>query len=439
MSDQLFDTDTENAILGTLLLYGWMTEQVIDTLEPRDFYSQKNQDIYQAILTTFERTPKAVEWATVAETLRRSGHPELGEEAAILEVQGKGKKPTSLSPYAAIVRDFAVRRDMELAGKQITAASRDYTISAYELPGLADGYIKTAERSKNTTEPDNMGEIIEKALAASLTGAVVGLQTGYPALDEKTGGFRKGELSVIAGRPSMGKTSLGLNIASRCATAGATVLFISLETPDTQLAANLVAIRCRINSRAFQSGKMTEDEYDKASAEMHQLKSEHLLIADCPSLSPSGLRSMLRTQSRSTTLDLVIIDYLQLMETPQYRENRQQEVAGISRALKSMAKEYNIPVIAMAQLNRGLERRENRRPVMSDLRESGAIEQDADVILLLHRESYYEKTAENDGLATVIVAKNRNGPTGDVTMCFFPEHMRFESLTWAKQMKESVI
>lgn len=163
------------------------------------------------------------------------------------------------------------------------------------------------------------------------------------------------------------------------------------------------------------------------------------MIADCPSLSPSGLRSMLRTQSRLGKLDLVIIDYLQLMENPTYRETRQQEVAGISRALKAAAKEYNIPVVAMAQLNRGLERREDRRPVMSDLRESGAIEQDADVILLLHRESYYKKTAENDGLATVIVAKNRNGPTGEVTLCFFPEHMRFESLTWERQMKERII
>jgi replicative DNA helicase len=262
-------------------------------------------------------------------------------------------------------------------------------------------------------------------------GRLTGLATHYYDFDDITGGLHPGELLILAARPSMGKTSLALNLVERVARDGNGVVFFSLEMSAQQVIQNMLCSRAQIHGMALRKGRITNDQYQRLHQEAEALYEAPIFVDDSPGLSIVQARAKCRRikQRNPEKVKLIVVDYLQLMTAGQRVESRQQEIAIISRGLKAIARELAVPVIALSQLNRDVENRDDHRPRMSDLRESGAIEQDADVVMLLHRDDYYKRTEENAGLAQVIIAKQRNGPTGEIQLRFFPEFMRFENFT----------
>jgi replicative DNA helicase len=257
-----------------------------------------------------------------------------------------------------------------------------------------------------------------------------GLPTGFIDFDSKTGGLRGGDLLIIAGRPSMGKTTLAINIAEHAALkegVRASVAIFSLEMPAEQLLTRLLSSVGSVHLGAIRSGKLSEDDWPRITGATKQLQDAKIFIDDTPALTPTELRARARRIKREHGLDLIVVDYLQLMSVPGTKENRATEISEISRGLKALAKEIHCPVIALSQLNRGVEQRENKRPVMSDLRESGAIEQDADMILLIYREEVYNKETPKKGVADIDLAKHRNGETGDIRLTFRGQFSRFEN------------
>ena len=258
---------------------------------------------------------------------------------------------------------------------------------------------------------------------------LTGLGTDYVDLDDITGGLQPGELIIIAARPSMGKTSLALNLTERVAGLKQGVAFFSLEMSNQQVIQNMLCCRAQIDGQAMRKGRITDQQYKRLQEEAERLYETQIFVDDTPGVTITQLRAKCRRMKQKHDIKMVVIDYLQLMTAGGRVESRQQEISTISRGLKGLARELEVPVIALSQLNRDVENRDDHRPRMSDLRESGAIEQDADVIVLLHRDEYYKPTEANAGLAQLIIAKQRNGPTGEVTLRFFREYMRFENYT----------
>ena len=260
--------------------------------------------------------------------------------------------------------------------------------------------------------------------------AITGIATGFSDFDERTAGLQKSDLIIIAGRPSMGKTAFAINIAEHvvikeelCA-----VVF-SMEMPGEQLAMRMMSSLGRVDQQRVRTGKLQDDDWPRLTSAVSMLKEKKLFIDDTPALTPAELRSRCRRIAKEHGLDLIIIDYLQLMQIPGTSENRATEISEISRSLKAMAKELQVPVVALSQLNRSLEQRPNKRPVMSDLRESGAIEQDADVLVFIYRDEFYDEDSPDKGIAEIIIGKQRNGPTGTVKMTFLGQYTRFEDYT----------
>jgi replicative DNA helicase len=258
---------------------------------------------------------------------------------------------------------------------------------------------------------------------------LTGLGTDYYDLDDMMGGLQQGELIIIAARPSMGKTSFALNLTERVAAQKHGIAFFSLEMSSQQIIQNMLCCRAQIDGQAMRKGRITDQQYRRLQEEAERLYEVPIFVDDAAGLSITQLRAKCRRLKQKHDIQLVVVDYLQLMTAGGKVESRQQEISTISRGLKGLAREIKVPVIALSQLNRDVENRDDHRPRMSDLRESGAIEQDADVIILLHRDEYYKPTEENAGLAQIIIAKQRNGPTGDVTLRFFRDFMRFENFT----------
>ena len=258
---------------------------------------------------------------------------------------------------------------------------------------------------------------------------MTGLATDYYYFDDMTGGLQPGELIIIAARPSMGKTTFALNLTERVSNHGAGIAFFSLEMSNQQVIQNMLCNRSQIDGSAMRKGRITDQQYKRLQEEAAKLYETPIFVDDTPGISITQLRAKARRLKQKHGISMICVDYLQLMTGGGRFESRQQEISAISRGLKSIARELSVPVIALSQLNRDVENRDDHRPRMSDLRESGAIEQDADVIILLHRDDYFKPTEENAGLAQVIIAKQRNGPVGEVTLRFFREYMRFENFT----------
>jgi replicative DNA helicase len=254
------------------------------------------------------------------------------------------------------------------------------------------------------------------------------VSTGFKILDEMTSGLNPGDLIIIAGRPSMGKTTFAVNIAENAALgSGKSVAIFSMEMSAESLTMRMISSLGRINQGNLRSGRLSEDDWPRIDSAMTQLSAAKIYIDETPALTPTEVRARARRLKRERGLDLIVVDYLQLMQVAGTKENRATEVSEISRSLKALAKELKIPVIALSQLNRGVEQRENKKPVMSDLRESGGIEQDSDLILLIYREEFYDQNTTRKGIADIIIAKQRNGPTGEVQLTFLGQYTKFEN------------
>jgi len=437
--------DAECAVLGGILIDYNALEQLEGALDPDHFYVEANRRIFQAILEVGRQSTQAVDPLTIKDFLQQNDLLEqCGGEPYLVDLVNSVPTSANIKHYAEIVRQRAVLRE-------ILTACTDITRDVYEAPRQAvNEHLDQAEgrilsiatnfnkhRSAFSSMADLMPQLytdLEARYADQR--AVTGVPSCFQDLDELTAGMQRGDLIVIAGRPSMGKTAFAMNIAQnaaiRAGDARHVVCIFSLEMSSQQIAQRMLACEARVNMSKLRTGHLTHEDWRKLANAVGALAEADIYIDDTPAISVTELRAKcrrLKRESKNQQLDLVVIDYLQLMSGAPNSERREQEISEITRSLKGLAKEMSVPVVVLSQLNRSLESRADKRPMMSDLRESGAIEQDADVIAFIYRDEVYNKKPDNEGIAEVIIAKQRNGPIGTVKLTFLHEYTRFESFS----------
>lgn len=429
--------DAEQAVLGGLMLDPYALEKILDLLSYTDFYRRDHQLIFKAISELSEKS-KPYDAVTLGEWFDAHAlADQVGGTPYLVELAQTTPSAANIRAYAEIVRDKSVLRSLIEVGTQI--AEDGFAPGSRETPDLLaeaeQRVFKIADQNR-TGRKDmvSLKEAMKEAFEIlqvryESQGTVTGLPTGFTDFDEMTAGLQPSDLIVLAARPAMGKTTLALNMAEYAALKSKkAVVIFSMEMSASQLAFRLISSIGRINAGRLKTGQLEDEDWSRVTMAMKMLSESKIFIDDEPALSPAKLLSKARRLKREHDLGLVVVDYLQLMQVPGNNENRATEISEISRSLKALAKELNLPVIALSQLNRGLESRTDKRPVMSDLRESGAIEQDADIILFIYRDDYYNKDSNDKGLAEVLISKHRNGATGTVKLKFFGEYTRFDNL-----------
>lgn len=423
--------ESEQSIIGGLLVAGetaW--DRIADLITEADFYRDDHRRIFKHIKRMVE-TGQGVDAVTVSASIEQSNESDqTGGLCYLAEIANATPSAANIATYARSVSEKAKMRALLAYADEVgSLAMRADGMTAQERIDEATGKILAlAEMGAAKDDPKPISELLGTVITAiearmDKGGAVSGLPTGLTDLDGLLDGLKSGDLIIIAGRPSMGKSALALNIAENVALSGVPAMVFSLEMSDTQLITRSLSSVGKINSRALASGRLTEDDWDHVTAAMGRLHSAPLIIDQTPALSASQMRARARRQKRKGGLGLVVIDYLQLMRGA--GENRHQELSGITKALKAMAKDLGVPVVCLSQLSRKVEDRADKRPMMSDLRESGAIEEDADVIAMVYRDEYYRPDSAYRGFAEVLVRKHRMGECGDVRLIFQPEYSRF--------------
>ncbi len=430
--------EAEQAVLGGLMLDNATWEQVADRLREEDFYRQDHRLIFRAITElTDSSTPFDV--VTLAEWLQSRNQLEQAGGLAYLATLARDT-PTAANvrAYADIVRERSVLRQLiRVGGELAEAAFHPEGRNTEELIDFAERQVfDIAERGGRLQRSYmRINELLSTAVdrldaLMHANNPVTGLATGLDKFDEMTAGLQPGDLVIVAGRPSMGKTSFAMNIAEYCACRPEnpvpTAIF-SMEMSGEQLALRLISSLGRINQQKVRTGQLDQADWQRVSSAIAIMSKAPMYIDDTGALTPTELRARARRLKREHNLGLMVVDYLQLMSVPGTRENRATEISEICRSLKSLAKELHIPVIALSQLNRSLEQRPDRRPIMSDLRESGSIEQDADLIAFIYRDEVYDKDSPDKGVAEIIIGKQRNGPIGTVKATFLGAYTRFEN------------
>ncbi|MFZ7094824.1 replicative DNA helicase [Luteimonas dalianensis] len=430
--------EAEQAVLGGLMLAPEAYDRVADVLVVKDFYRHDHQLIYSAIRDLAEKN-QPFDAVTLGEWFESHGKSgEIGGGAYLVELASTTASAANIKAYADIVRDKAVLRQLIEVGTGIVndgfqpeGRSTEDVLSKAERDVFAIAEAGARGRLDFVPVNDAMKEAFDVLQTRFANGgSITGLPTGYEEFDEMTAGLQPTDLLILAARPAMGKTTFALNIAEYAAlkTKKAVAVF-SMEMSASQLALRLISSNGRINATRLRTGQLEDEDWSRVTGAIRMLKESKIFIDDTPGLSPDVLRAKARRLKREHDLGLIVIDYLQLMAVPGNSENRATEISEISRSLKGLAKELNLPVIALSQLNRSLESRTDKRPVMADLRESGAIEQDADIIVFIYRDEYYNKENSPDkGLAEIIIGKQRNGPTGSFKLKFFGEYTRFDNL-----------
>ncbi len=428
--------EAEQSVLGGLMLDNDAWEKVSDHLVPEDFYSKSHRSIFRALRYLAENT-KPMDLVTLHEFLEVEGESHnIGGLAYLGELTKNTPSAANIIAYADIVRERAVLREMITVSNDIAdAAYFPKGRHSSELLDVAESKVfKIAStREKSDTGLQMASNYLQQTLdqiqlAVDSKGGITGLSCGFTDLDTKTNGFQPSDLIIVAGRPAMGKTTFAMNIAEHGSIhGGKPVLVFSMEMPANQLLMRSLASIGGIDANKLRSGRLDDRDWDNVMIATNILKNNSkMFIDDSPGLSPSEVRSRSRRIVREHgEIGLIVVDYLQLMQVPSMKDNRTLEISEISRSLKALAKELNVPIIALSQLNRSLEQRSDRRPVMSDLRESGAIEQDADVILFVYRDEVYNKETDKKGIAEIIIGKQRNGPIGVVNLSFQGHFNRF--------------
>lgn len=425
--------DAERGVLGSILLMNEAIDEVGESLKAEHFYSDAHQKMYSAIHRLYENGIRGIDAITLAEELVRSGHFEdVGGAGYLAQILEAVPHAAHVRYYATIVREKWMQRSLIYACTEILSES-------YEASDDVEGLLQSAERrifsileSQGDTGSFAIADILLETFARleerqAKSGDVTGITSGFTDLDHQTTGFQPTELIILAARPSMGKTAFVCNIAEAVARkSGKGVLLFSLEQSNLELAERFLSITARIDGHALRSGTLTDAQHDAMVQASDDLSKLPLFIDDKPGRTMTQVAAISRRQHRKSPLGVVIIDYLQLIEPDEKGAPREQQIAQISRRLKFLAKELKIPVIALAQLNRGVELREDKRPRLADLRESGAIEQDADMVMFLHRPDAYDPE-DRPGEAEIIVAKHRSGPTGLIRLTWRKEYMRFEN------------
>ncbi len=430
--------EAERSVLGGLLLDNEAWDGVSERIVPNDFYRRDHQMIFEAMTELAEKaTP--FDLVTISEVLDQKNELEqIGGLAYLAEVARNTPSASNIVAYAEIVRERSTLRQLIKASNKIAENSYDTEgRTSDELLNEAERLVfEIAESRPKFGGPEGMVTILKKTVEKidelyKLDSTMTGISTGFKDLDGMTSGLQPSDLVIVAGRPSMGKTTFAMNVVENVTLSqDNTVVVFSMEMPNESLMLRMLSSLGRIDQTKVRTGKLGDEDWPRLMSAVNLLQERKMFIDDTPALTPNEMRSRVRRIYReSGDIGLVMIDYLQLMRVPGLSDNRTAEISEISRSLKAMAKEFNCPVIALSQLNRSLEQRPNKRPVMSDLRESGAIEQDADVIAFIYRDEVYNKEDENNkGLAEVIIGKQRNGPIGTVHLAFRGQFTRFEDL-----------
>ncbi|MGB7289545.1 MAG: replicative DNA helicase [Candidatus Macondimonas sp.] len=428
--------EAEQSLLGGLMLDEASWEAVADQVTEEDFYFVAHRLIFRALASLAEAgQPRDV--VTASEWLQREGSLETAGGLAYVGTLARDTpSAANVAAYAAIVRARSVLRQLIRIGTDI--AQSGYDPQGREVPELIDAAERQVFQIADAGLRNKQGFVpIRRLLTEALDkidilfqsdNPITGLGTGLIDFDEKTAGLQPGDLVVIAGRPSMGKTSFAMNLAEHAAIRDKvpTAIF-SMEMPGQQLAMRMISSLGRIDQSKVRTGRLSDSDWPRITSAATLIAEAPMFIDDSPALSPTEIRARARRLKREHGLGLIVVDYLQLMQVPGNKENRTTEISEISRSLKALAKELSVPVIALSQLNRNLEQRPNKRPVMSDLRESGGIEQDADLIVFIYRDEVYNPESPDKGTAEIIIAKQRNGPTGTVRLTFLGQYTRFEN------------
>jgi replicative DNA helicase len=428
--------DAERAILGAIILDNNLVNQAIELLRPDDFYVRSNQFIFQAMITLSERGSE-INPILLGEELRREGVLEqIGGLPFVSELTYGLPHFTNVAAYAKVVKDHSLMRQLVKVANKITSEALEGEDEAQIVLDHAEQMIFALADERTRQGFLHVKPVAEQLLEkvqemAGRSAMLTGLTTGFTEFDTMTSGLQPADLIILAARPSMGKTSMALTLAQNAAIqAGAVVGVYSLEMSKESLVMRMLCSEGRVDAHRFRSGFLSRDEWARLAGALGSLTDAKIFIDDTPGISVLEMRAKARRlAAEQKRLDLLVVDYLQLMSGSSRRvESRQLEVSQISRELKGLAKELNVPVVALSQLSRAPEARSDHRPQLSDLRESGSLEQDADVVAFIFREEQYSRTEENAGIAEVILAKQRNGPTGTVKLAFLKEFTRFENM-----------
>jgi replicative DNA helicase len=428
--------EAERAILGAVILDNSVVNQAIELLRPEDFYTRAHQFVFRAMIALSERGSE-INPILLGEELRREGVLEqTGGIAFISELTYGLPHFTNVSAYAKVIKDKSLMRQLVKVSNKITSEALEEEDEAQVILDHAEAMIFALADERTRQGFSHIKPVADQLLEkvqemAGRSAMLTGLATGFSELDTMTSGLQPSDLIIVAARPSMGKTSLCLTLAQNAAIqTGAVVGIFSLEMSKESLVMRMLCSEGRVDAHRFRSGYLSRDEWARLAGALGTLADARIYIDDTPGISVLEMRAKCRRlAAEQKRLDLIVVDYLQLMSGSSRRvESRQQEVSQISRELKGLAKELNVPLVALSQLSRAPEARSDHRPQLSDLRESGSIEQDADLVGFIYREEQYNRTEENAGIAELIIAKQRNGPTGTVKLAFLKEFTRFENM-----------
>jgi replicative DNA helicase len=426
--------EAEEAVLGCMLINNESVSKAIQLLDSRSFYNTTNSIIFQNMIELFDDNHK-IDYISLTDKLKKNKQlSEIGGAYYITGLSNNAPSAHNVEYYVQIVKEKEILR-------RIISVSIDISTEAYESQEDASNILDKAEQVLFNVSQDvqkgkfqEIAPILHKVLDTwgnRKSGSLTGVPSGFYDLDNLLSGFQKSDLIILAGRPSMGKTALALNFARNCSVDGdVKVGFFSLEMSSQQLVERLITSESKIDSHLVRTGKLPKHEWKKLSESANVLSESSIYIDDSADLNIMELRAKARQLKAEKDISILFVDYIQLLNAPNH-ESRQQEISYISRSLKALAKELNIPVVALSQLSRAVESRTDHRPIMSDLRESGAIEQDADIVLFVYRKHVYSKNEEDEGLGEIIVSKHRNGPTGLVKVSFFDKYARFMNLEYS--------
>lgn len=428
--------DAEKSVLGAAMLDKDALLNVLEKLKPSFFYSEAHKEIFEAILETY-RENKPVDMLTVCEKLKSRKTLEMvGGRAYIASLTADVPSVSNATEYAKIVAEKSSIRNLIRTSEKITNLCYEENISPETLLDKAEQDIFEIAQEKQSKDYVPISEVMIENLkqidkAAANAGKVQGIPTGFKDLDGKMGGLQKSDLIIVAARPSMGKTAFVLNIAEQTAVKfGSSVMIFSLEMSKEQLGQRLLSIESRVEIKKLKEGSLQRKDWDRVAASVDALSKANIMIDDTPGIGLMEIKNKCRRLKAEKGLDLVIIDYMQLMQTESKSENRVQEISKLSRNLKLLARELDCPVIVLSQLSRAVESRNDKRPMLSDLRESGSIEQDADIVVFLYRDDYYNAdNEETKGICEIIIAKNRNGEVGKVDLTWVERYTKFSDRT----------
>ena len=426
--------EAEQSVLGAIIMDHEAVVIASEILKPQDFYRPDHQQIFAAIMELYT-SGSPIDLVTIQDKLVQKGILEqIGGLPYIAELANTVPTSAHIKQYAQIVEEKAVLRRLIKASQEITAKSYEGDEKIDNIMGYAEKQIFDIIQNKHTEDFTHINEIVIESIdkieyAHHSKGGVTGVSTGFIDLDYKTAGLQPSDLILVAARPSMGKTAFALNIIQAAGVkSGKSVAVFSLEMSKDQLVSRMLCAEAMVDSQKTRTGALEKEDWDRLARAIPNLASSSIYIDDTPGISVMEMRAKCRRLKLEKGLDLIMIDYLQLMSGNSKGDSRQQEISEISRSLKALAREMNAPVIALSQLSRACEARADHRPMLSDLRESGAIEQDADVVMFLYRDEYYNPDTDKKNVGEVIIAKQRNGPTGTVELVWLGQYTKFANM-----------